>query len=62
MKQFLSNYKINSNSEKKAISEYFIDITYKCKPKSIYKYKLVVILGYDICIIKICYLLFCLNS
>ena len=25
MKQFLSNYKINSNSEKKAISEYFID-------------------------------------
>jgi F0F1-type ATP synthase delta subunit len=25
MKQFLSNYKINSNSKKKAISEYFID-------------------------------------
>lgn len=45
MKQFLSNYKINSNSEKNAISQYFIDITYKCKPKSIYKYKLVVILG-----------------
>ena len=25
MKQFLSNYKINSNSEKKAISEFIID-------------------------------------
>jgi hypothetical protein len=52
MKLFLSNYKINSNSEKKAISEYFIDITYKCKPKSIYKYKLVLILGYDIVLSK----------
>lgn len=52
MKKYLSNYKINQNSSRDAISQYFIDITYKCRPKSYYRYKLVVIIGYDILFCK----------
>lgn len=43
----LQNYKINENSEKYAISQYFIDVTFTCVPKSKYKYKTLIIIGYD---------------
>ena len=37
MKKNISNYKINENSDKLAITQYFCDITFKCVPKSKYK-------------------------
>lgn len=52
MKNNLSNYFINKNSKKKAITQYFCDITYTCVPKSKFKYKLFIIIGYDILLDK----------
>ena len=48
MKKNLINYKINSNSNKFAITQYFADITYKCVPRNKYRYKLFVLCGFDI--------------
>ena len=45
MKKNISNYFINSNTKKKAITQYFYDITYTCIPKSKYKYKLFILVG-----------------
>lgn len=36
MKKYLANYKINNKS---TISQYFVDITFTCVPKSKYNYK-----------------------
>jgi len=48
MKNNLCNYKINENSNKYDISQYFCEVTFKCVPKSKFKYKLFILLGYDI--------------
>ena len=48
MQKNLSNYKINNNVDKLAISQYFEDIKYSCIPKSKYQYKSFIIFGYDI--------------
>ena len=52
MKKNFSNYKINNNSNRNANTLNFIDITYKFKPKSKFRHKLVVILGLDILLSK----------
>ena len=52
MKKNISNYRINENSDKYAISQYFCDVTFKCVPKSKFKYKLFLLLGYDIILNK----------
>lgn len=52
MKKNISNYKINENSDKLAITQYFCDITFKCVPKSKYKYKLFILIGFDIILNK----------
>ena len=52
MKKNIANYKINDNSDKNAISQYFCDITFKCVPKSKFNYKLFILLGYDILLNK----------
>lgn len=44
MKKNISNYEVN---DKLAISQYFMDITYNCVPKSKYIYKLLIIIGFD---------------
>ena len=52
MKKNIENYKINENEEKNEISQYFCDITFKCVPKSKFKYKLFILLGYDVLLNK----------
>lgn len=52
MEKNIANYKINENSDKYAISQYFCDVTFKCVPKSKFKYKLFLLLGYDIILNK----------
>ena len=52
MRKYISNYNINSNSDKKAITQYFCDITFNCVPRSKHKYRLFVLLGYNILLNK----------
>jgi hypothetical protein len=48
MKKNIKNYYI----KKLAISQYFIDITYNYIPKSKYNFKLLILLGFDVCLYK----------
>ena len=44
MKKYIANYKINSNSDKKAITQYLCDLTFNCVPRSKHNYRLFVLL------------------
>lgn len=52
MKEQIKNKYINENSDRRSISQFFRDITYNCIPKNKYKYRLFVLIGYNIILNK----------
>ena len=43
------------NLKNNLINEYFMDCTYKCVPHSIYKFKLMVLIGFELLVKKHAY-------